>query len=91
MFPFARFQIEGESMLPSFQPGSRVLVWRYGTVRKGDVVVFSKGGFTMVKRAVERNGDRWFVRGDNVSASTDSLDFGGVANNEIIGKVVVKY
>lgn len=91
MFPFARFQIEGESMLPSFRSGNRVLVWRYGTVRKGDVVVFSKGGLTMVKRAVEWNGDRWVVRGDNISASTDSLDFGGVEERSIIGKVIARY
>lgn len=91
MFPFARFQIEGKSMAPTFQPGDRVLVWRWGTVRQGDTVVFSKNGMTMVKRAVQKNGDRWIMRGDNFSESTDSLDFGEVTESEVVGKVISSY
>jgi signal peptidase I len=91
MFPFARFQIEGKSMAPIFQPGDRVLVWRWGTVRQGDTVVFSKNGMTMVKRAVQKVGDRWIMRGDNFSESTDSLDFGEVEESAIEGKVISSY
>jgi signal peptidase I len=91
MLPFARFQISGHSMTPTFQPGNRVLIWRWGTVRQGDTVVFSKNGITMVKRAVQKNGDRWIMRGDNFSESTDSLDFGEVREDEMIGKVVTAY
>lgn len=89
--PFARFQIEGSSMAPTFQPGERVLVWRWGTVRHGDTVVFSKNGMTLVKRAVEKNGDRWMMKGDNWRESSDSEDFGEIRGEEIEGKVVMKY
>ena len=78
-------------MIPNFQSGDRVLVWRWGSVRPGDVVVFCKNGIKMVKRAVSRKGDRWVMRGDNVNASTDSLDFGEVESDKIIGKVVATY
>lgn len=78
-------------MVPTFQPGDRVLVWRWGTVRQGDTVVFSKNGMTMAKRAVQKNGDRWIMRGDNFSESTDSLDFGDVREDEMIGKVITAY
>lgn len=91
LFPFSRYEITGESMVPAFQPGERVLVWRWGTVRQGDTVVFSKNGMTLVKRAVEKNGDRWLMRGDNWTQSTDSLDFGEINNTEIGGKVIGKY
>ena len=91
MMPFARFQIEGESMLPAFKNGDRVLVWRWGSVREGDTVVFCKAGMTMVKRVAKKNGDRLHLRGDNVSASTDSLDFGEVGVKEVVGRVVIRY
>lgn len=78
-------------MLPAFQPGSRVLVFRWGTVKIGDVIVFSKNGMTMVKRTAQKNGDHWIVRGDNISQSTDSLDFGEISAQNIIGKVVAAY
>ena len=78
-------------MIPIFQPGDRVLVWRWGAVRQGDTVVFSKNGMTMVKRAVAKNNDRWIMRGDNFSQSTDGLDFGEVEESAIEGKVIASY
>lgn len=91
MFPFAHFEISGPSMLPTFQPGDRVLVWRWGTVRQGDTVIFSKNGMTMVKRAVSKNGDRWIMKGDNWRESSDSGDFGEIKEEEMVGKVILKY
>lgn len=90
-FPFSRFQIEGTSMLPLYQPGDRVLVFRCGTVKEGNTVVFYKNGMIMVKRAVKKQGERWLMRGENFSQSTDSEDFGTVEENSFIGKVLMKY
>lgn len=78
-------------MLPAFQSGNRVLVFRWGMIQKGDTVVFSKNGLKMIKRAAERIGDRWIMRGDNFSQSTDSLDFGEVREDDIVGKVIGVY
>lgn len=89
--PFARFEIQGSSMIPTYQAGDRVLVYRWGSIRPGDTVVFCKNGMTLVKRAVKITDDRWVVRGDNPLHSTDSEDFGDVVRDQIIGKVVTKY
>lgn len=91
MSPISRFHIEGPSMLPTFQHGDRVLVWRYGAIRPGDIVVFCKNGMKMVKRAVTKAGDRWVMRGDNENVSTDSRDFGAVEEKSIVGRVVMSY
>lgn len=91
LFPFARFEIEGESMRPTYQSGDRVLVFRWGAVQPGDTVVFCKNGMTMVKRIAKREGDRWIMRGDNWKESSDSEKFGGVEGSEVIGKIVASY
>lgn len=91
-FPFARFQIEGESMLPTFRLGDRVLLFRWTKIRPGDVVIFYHEGVKFIKRAIEKNSsDRWMMKGDNSFASTDSLDFGEVSEASMIGKVVARY
>lgn len=79
-------------MLPTYQPGDRVLVWRWGNIREGDIVVFCRNGMTLVKRATRKvSPDRWIMRGDNWRESTDSIDFGEVPNQSIIGKIVSTY
>lgn len=78
-------------MLPSFAPGDRVLLLKWGTVHQGDCVIFYKNGLKMLKRAVHKKGSRWTMRGENFSASTDSADFGDVEEASIIGKVLLKY
>lgn len=91
-FPFARFQIEGESMLPTFKPNDRVLLFRWAKIRPGDVVVFYREGMKLIKRAIEKtSSSRWMVKGDNIAATIDSADFGEVSGAEILGKVIISY
>lgn len=88
--PFSRFEITGKSMEPSLHNDDRVVTWNWGRLKKNDVVVFLKGGLTMVKRLAERDGKKWLVRGENLTESTDSLDFGGVEERDIVGKVIFR-
>jgi hypothetical protein len=74
-------------MVPTFVPGERLtVVRRWRRVRVGDVVVLRdpRGHDRwLLKRCVSRSGDQLELRGDNGAASTDSRDFGAVAEREI--------
>jgi nickel-type superoxide dismutase maturation protease len=79
-------------MQPTLLAGDRVLVWRSGRIRPGDLVVarLPERGVG-VKRAVARTDSGWLVHGDNTTASTDSRQFGPVADGAVLGRVVWRY
>ncbi len=85
--PFALYRVEGTSMLPTLKHGQRILVYRWGKARVGDLVIFKKEAKTMVKRVERVEKDRCVVRGDNGSHSTDSREWGALEEGEIIGVV----
>lgn len=91
MWPFVRFQIEGNSMIPIFKPGDRVLVWRWGRIRERDFIVFQKNGMKMMKQAVRKEKNAWEVRSKNSLEGSGSADFGAISASQIIGKVIWKY
>ncbi len=84
--------VRGPSMVPTLRDGDALLVRRGGRpVRPGDIVVvrFRTGPDTpMVKRALHRLDDGWWVTGDNPFASADSARY-GVA--DVLGRVVWRY
>ena len=97
-WPFERFVVKGESMLPTISSGQKVLVYKWARPKIKDVIVCKKGGLVMVKRIYGRGktcaGQRnagWMVRGDNPSAGDGSLDFGEVEEGDIVGKVIAIY
>jgi phage repressor protein C with HTH and peptisase S24 domain len=79
-------------MRPTLLAGDRLLVWRGGPVRPGDLVVFAdprQPARRMVKR-VESVGDGGVtVTGDNPEQSTDSRVFGPLEAVE--GRPVYRY
>jgi phage repressor protein C with HTH and peptisase S24 domain len=81
--------VTGPSMLPTLHPGDWLLV-RYGAdVRSGDLVVVALPDRPLsVKRAVRRDGDRWWVEGDNAAFSTDSRTLGAVP---VLARVLWRY
>lgn len=99
LFPFARYEVEGESMVPAVAPGERVLVnklaYRLSRPRPGDLVVVrdpSKRERLLLKRIDRPAGaDRWLVLGANPAASTDSRAFGPVDRELLVGKVCSRY
>lgn len=89
-----RVVVSGASMLPSFEPGDRLIVVPVSAVRPGQVVALADPGSPgrlLVKRvrAVGRAGID--VRGDNEGASTDSRTFGPVPPSSITGRVIYRY
>ena len=83
-----RVSIEGMSMSPTYLPGECVTALRrWRPVRPGDVVVVRDprdSARWLVKRCVARVGSKLDLRGDNAAASTDSREFGLVANSAIV-------
>ena len=82
--------VDGESMLPTLEPGDRLLVLRLAP-RVGDVVAIDHAGLVKVKRVTAIDGSLVTVLGDNPSASTDSRTFGPVHRSTIIGRAVYRY
>jgi signal peptidase I len=60
------FEVASDSMLPTLEAGDKLFVNKLATPRRGDLVVFARGGVRYVKRVVGLPGERVEVRGDHV-------------------------
>jgi nickel-type superoxide dismutase maturation protease len=93
---YFRVAVSGDSMRPTLSEGDWLLCRRLGPayrVRAGDVVVLERPdrpGLLIVKRAVRRDGDGWWLRGDNSGRSDDSLTFGAVPERQLIARVLAR-
>lgn len=80
----------GPSMVPTVRPGDRVVVWRAGRARPGDVVLarFDDLPATLVvKRLVAWDPDgRGVLRSDNDAAGGDSRTHGA---GVVLGRVLL--
>lgn len=82
-----RVAVAGTSMVPTFLPGDRLLVWRGICYRPGDLVVAAE----TVKRVVAVGEKGVTVAGDNPAASTDSRDYGPLPLADVRGRVIYRY
>jgi len=84
--------VHGPSMSPTLRHGDAVLVRAGGRpVRPGDVVVarfHTRPDLLVVKRAVRREPDGWWLQGDNPLVDDDSRSYGPA---RVEGRVVVRY
>jgi nickel-type superoxide dismutase maturation protease len=78
-------------MAPTLRAGDAILVRRGGRVAPGDVVVArfpSRPDLLVVKRATQRSGAGWWLRGDNEFAGDDSRTYGP---GDVLGRVILRY
>lgn len=83
--------VSGDSMLPTFCSGDWLLVAWGGAYKFGDVIVVEREerpGVFLIKRLERHVDGKFWVEGDNKSISTDSREWGPVAEIEIVGRVV---
>ncbi|MFI3211567.1 MAG: S26 family signal peptidase [Peptostreptococcaceae bacterium] len=86
-------EVDGESMLPTFQDGdlvTTVKVFRKTNVVEGDIYVYTRTSvegfdYYVIKRAIKVEGDYIFFEGDNKEGSVDSRHYG------MVHKKYVKY
>jgi nickel-type superoxide dismutase maturation protease len=81
-------------MEPALRHGDRLVIWRTGRVREGDIVALADPrdrGRTLLKRVAALHPAGVFVLGDNAQRSTDSRHFGPVGTRSLIGKAVYRY
>jgi nickel-type superoxide dismutase maturation protease len=83
--------VDGPSMVPTLRPGDCLLVRPGGRVSAGSVVVArfpALPDLLVVKRAVRREGDGWWVESDNPLVTDDSRRYGPA---EVLARVVLRY
>ena len=93
MIGLTTVRIIGPSMEPVLRNGETYLAFTGVRVRDGDVVVIrnpQRPGMLSVKRVKRRDGDGWWVEGDNPKESTDSRHFGVVGPDDVVARVVVR-
>jgi len=93
LFPLSRYTVHGDSMIPFLKEGEDVVCfnWAYNftEVKVGDVVVANVKGLKIVKRVLEVDGRRIFLKGDHEIMSTDSRNFGWLDKRQILGKAIL--
>ena len=91
-WPLFAVLVNGPSMVPALRHGDAVIARRGDrSVRPGQVVVArfrSRPDLLVVKRVVRRDGDGWWIEGDNPYASDDSRAYGPA---DVLGRVVLRY
>jgi len=90
-----RFVVTGDSMLPALRPGDCLVVSASARIRVGDVVVARRPhveGLLLVKRAIRREDDGWWLLSDNGAAGLDdSRAFGVLPDVLVGGRVIARY
>ena len=102
---FALTVVKGRSMEPTLIDGQLIIIgkcrpfFNRSTLNRGDVIVFTMDGETLVKRVGFIGGDKTpdgrilpkgflYVVGDNPPMSEDSRAFGPIAITQVIGRVL---
>ncbi|WP_107079997.1 nickel-type superoxide dismutase maturation protease [Streptomyces sp. NBRC 109706] len=90
---FGLAEVYNPSMLPTLRPGDQLLLAYGARVRPGHVVVLRhpfQHDLLIVKRAVERRDEGWWVQGDNGAVTNDSREFGVVPDGLLVARALVR-
>ena len=82
-------RIDGHSMDPTLPHGKVVIAFRR-PCKVGDVVIVLHNGRELIKRISQCDGERIYLLGDNLAASTDSRSFGWLPMAAVRGVVFAR-
>ena len=89
--PYGIAVVTGRSMEPTLRAGDRLLAAYGGRPRPGDLVLVRLPGRPLaVKRATRREPGGWWVERDNPDEGVDSWVVGTLADEDVLGVVVVR-
>lgn len=92
MILLKKYKVEGESMLPTFPPGSFILIsyipYLFLKPKTKDIVVIKYRNKLILKRIAKIKAGRFYVEGDNKNKSTDSRAFGWISKSDILATVI---
>ena len=101
IFGFEIVSVEGNSMLPTYAPGDKLLIkWRSSDLQPlhvGEVVLIEREGESMLKRIVRyeiggHTGQGMVsVEGDNKDESIDSRHWGAIPSRFVKARVIFKF
>ena len=88
-----RYKVFGDSMLPILKNGQQVIVEKFSYLffnpKINDIVILKNpDNINIIKRITKKEGNSYFVEGDNAKESADSRKFGFIQKKEILGKVI---
>ncbi len=92
-------RVQGDSMSPTLREGQALLALspRLAAVQPGRIIAFAPrseagedGGELYLKRVLSREGEGWFVVGDNPARSRDSRRFGPVPDAAVRAVAVLQ-
>ena len=92
--PVTTVVVAGDSMLPTYASGDWLVATRIRRIAPGQVVIIereNRPGILMIKRVLRAEGQKWWVEGDNASASDDSRSFGAINESEIVGRIRFRF
>lgn len=93
VFGLTTVRIVGASMEPALRNGETHLARTRFRLRAGDVVVLrhpDRRELLTVKRLVRQEAGGWWVEGDNPESSSDSRQFGLVATDLILARILMR-
>lgn len=76
-------------MFPTVRAGDFLLIWRWGNIKIGGIVVAEHPQYgRIVKRVKHTDGTRFQLAGDNQRESTSTEDLGWFTKKQLIGKLI---